>query len=122
MQARDFAPGERERVEKYLLLDEEHLYSLIPPYLSEYDGTVFSPEGQEEAGRTWFAAMRPRLEQKVCIEWQICERIDDPDFEDAAKVVVVLGDALTTVVAGVPPVLVSSIIVRIGLRRFCNCP
>jgi hypothetical protein len=121
MPVREFSPGERERVEKYLLLDEEHLYSLIPPYLLEFDGTVFQTEGQVEAGRRWFAALRPRLEQKLCDEWQMCKKIDDPDFEDAAKVVVILGDALATVVAGVPPVLVSSIIVRIGLRRFCDC-
>lgn len=122
MQIRDFAPGERERAEKYLLLSEDQLYSLIPPHLPEYEGTFFSPEGQREAGQKWFASVRSRLEQTVCEEWQMCRRIDDPDFEDAAKLVVVIGDAASTVVVGVPPVLVASIIVRMGVRNFCDCP
>ena len=87
-------------------------YSLIPPHLPEYGGTLFSPYGQRDAGRKWFASVRSRLEQTVC-----CQRIDDPDFEDAAKLVVVIGDSVSTVVVEVPPVLVASIIVRMGLAQ-----
>jgi hypothetical protein len=122
MHIRELAPGERERAERYMLLDEEQLYSLIPPHLPEYEGTVFSPEGQREAGKTWFAAVRGSLEQKVCEEWQMCRMIGDPDFDDAAKLVVVVGDAVATTVTGVPPVLVAAIIVRMGVRSFCDCP
>lgn len=104
------------------MLGEEQLYSLIPPHLREYDGTAFSPDGQREAGATWFAAQRTRLEARVCDDWQMCKAIDDPRFEDAAKLVVVIGDAVAAAVTGVPPVLVASIIVRMGLRNFCNCP
>src|SRR5262245_18152614 len=121
MQIREFAPGERQRAEKYLLLDQEQLYSLIPQYLEEYQGTLFAPDGQREAGRTWFAAIRVRLEHTVCEEWQMCRRINDPNFEDMAKLVLVIGDAVTTVTTGVPPFLVASIIVRMGLRNFCGC-
>ena len=118
----ELTPGERERVGKYLLLDEEQLFSLIPPYLTEYDGARFSPEGQQEAGRMWFEAIRGSVEQKLCNEWQMCRRIGDPEFSDATNLVVVIGDALATQVTGVPPVLVAAIIVRIGVRRFCSCP
>lgn len=105
-----------------MLLDEEQLYSLIPPYLSEYAGARFSPDGQREAGKRWFAALRGPLEQKLCHEWRMCGRIEHPDFDDAAKLVVVIGDAVATTVTGVPPVLVAAIIVRMGVRRFCDCP
>lgn len=122
MEIRGFNPGERERAERYLLLDEEQLYPLIPPYLTEYDHTRFSPDGQREAGRTWFEAIRGSLEQKLCDEWRMCRTIGRPEFADAAALVVVIGDAIATTVAGVPPVLVATIIVRMGVRRFCDCP
>lgn len=121
MQIREFTPGERERAEKFLLLDEDQLYSLIPPYLDEYQGTSFAPEGQREAGRTWFAAVRGRLEHKLCEEWQMCKMLGDANFQDATNLVLVIGDAVTTVTTGVPPFLVSSIIVRMGVRNFCGC-
>ena len=121
MQSGEFAPGERERAEKFLRLDEDQLYSLIPTYLDEYRETSFSPSGQREAGMTWFAAVRLSLEHKVCEEWQMCKRINDPNFQDVTNLVLVIGDAVTTVIAGVPPFLVASIIVRIGVRNFCSC-
>jgi hypothetical protein len=122
MQIGDLTPFERERVDKYLVLDEDLLFSLIPQHLPEYEGTYFSPDGQRDAGRRWFEAIRGSLEQKVCHEWRMCRRIGDPEFADATTLVLVIGDAVSTKVAGVPPVLVAAIIVRMGVRRFCRCP
>jgi hypothetical protein len=121
LEVREFEAGERERVEKYLLLGEDQLFSLIPHYLPDYKEAVFSPIGQREVGREWFAGVRGRLEQRLCREWQLCEKLDDPTFDDVGKLVIVVGDTVATVVAGVPPVLVASLIVRIGVRRFCDC-
>jgi hypothetical protein len=66
MQVREATPRERERIEKYLLLDERYLFSLIPPYLAEYGHTAFSPDGQEEAGKAWFGSIRGSLERILC--------------------------------------------------------
>jgi hypothetical protein len=119
MQVRDFAPGERERVEKYLQLDVDLLYTLIPPYVHD---AWYTHDGQQEAGRKWFAAVRGRLEQTLCAEWQVCRLLDDPRFQDRATLVVILGDAIAVHVGGLPPVLVASIIVKMGVRDFCACP
>jgi hypothetical protein len=115
-------PAERRRVERYMLLDEEQLFSLIPPYLHEYDGTSFSPDGQREAGRKWFEAVRGSLERRLCDEWQMCRKLGSPELNDATSLVIVIGDAIAATVTGVPPVLVGTIIARIGVRRFCGCP
>ena len=122
MDIRELSPDERARVEKYLMLDEEQLFSLIPVYLPEYNNSVFSPEGQLEAGRTWFEAIRSSLEQKVCHEWQMCRMIADPDLNDVTNLVVVIGDTVRASGHGFPPFVVASIIVRMGVRRFCSCP
>src|SRR4051794_7115821 len=114
VEVRELDPAERRRVERFLLLDEEQLFSLIPTYLSEYERTVFSPDGQREAGRTWFEAARGSLERRLCEEWQICRKLGRPEFEDATNLVIVIGDAIATTVTGVPPVLVAAIIARIG--------
>jgi hypothetical protein len=122
MQVRELDPAERRRVERYLLLDEEQLFSLLPPYLSEYADTSFSPDGQREAGRSWFEAARGSLEQQLCQEWQMCRMLGEPEFDDTTNLVIVIGDAIASKAAGIPPVLVGAIIARIGVRRFCNCP
>jgi hypothetical protein len=111
----------RKKLAEMSTAELQELVRLIPPF-AEQEGVLFSPEGQRQAGKAWFAARRGELEQKVCDEWQMCKRIEDPTFEDAAKLVIVVGDAIATIVGGVPPVLVASIIARIGLRTFCHCP
>ena len=122
MHVRELDEAERRRVDRYVLLDEDRLFSLIPPYLSEHEHTSFSPEGQREAGRAWFEAMRGSLEQRLCDEWGMCRMLGRPEFDDATTLVVVIGDAIATKVTGVPPILVGAIIARIGVRRFCDCP
>lgn len=122
VQIRRLDPAEHRRVQQYLLLDEEQLFSLIPPYLSEYERASFSPEGQQETGRTWFEAARGSLERQLCEEWQMCRMLGKPEFDDATNLVIVIGDAIATTVTGVPPVLIAAIIARIGVRRFCDCP
>jgi hypothetical protein len=113
--------SERERIRKYLSLDEESLYSLLPLYLDEYAGTAFSPEGQQEAGRSAFRQRRARIHQSLCRDWQLCRKIDHPAFTDTINLVVVVGDAIATAVSGIPPILVASLLVKIGLRSFCGC-
>ena len=42
------------------------------------------------------------------------------ELDDATNLAIVIGDAIATTVTGVPPLLVATIIGRIGVRRFCN--
>jgi hypothetical protein len=122
MPAAQLTSAQREKVEQYLFVDEDQLWSLIPPYLEAYADTHFSPEGQADAGREWFEALRATLQRRLCDEWQLCRKLGQPELSDTTNLVVVIGDAIATHVRGVPPVLVAAIIVRMGARRFCVCP
>jgi hypothetical protein len=122
MEIRKIGEEEREEIEKYLMLDDSWLYSLIPPYLPEYKHTEFAPEGQIEAGKNKFQELKQRLYVKICKEWDICKKIDHPMFDDELNLVVVIGDAISTVSMSIPPFLIASIILKIGLRKFCDCP
>ena len=122
MHPRKIDPREHEEITKYLMLDENMLYSLIPPYFPEYEGTLFTMEGQIDAGREKFQTLRPRLRVKICEEWELCKKIDDSILQDEVNLVIAIADILSTITTGIPPFLVASILVRIGLRNFCNCP
>ena len=112
---------EHEEIENYLSLDEDMLYSLLPQYDAQYDGQYFSPDAQISAGKQIFQSLQEKLNQKICIEWDMCKKINDPVFEDSLKLVIVIGDAIATKILMVPPILIASILVKIGVRSFCHC-
>jgi hypothetical protein len=119
MQIRSIDQEERETIEEYLSLDESLLYSLIPPYVSE--GTVYTLPGQIESGKKWFRELEPRLRQKLCQEWDLCKKIDDPALSDQVNLVIAIADIICTFVHVIPPNLIASILVKMGLRAFCHC-
>jgi len=121
MNIRETSPEEREEIENYLFLDEDNLYSLLPQYDSEYKGAYFSPEGQRAAGKKLFQSLQEQLNEKLCKEWDMCKKISDPIFEDSMKLVIVIGDVIATTVIMLPPILIATILVKIGVRKFCHC-
>ena len=121
MEIRKINEAEQREIEEYLTLDEDLLYSLIPAYLPEYDKSAFNITGQIAAGRKYIEKLRHELHRIICVDWQLCAKIDHPNFKDSMNVVVVVGDAIAAKIAGVPPFLVASILAKIGLRKFCNC-
>ncbi len=109
---------DRARIEKYLHLDSEQLYSLIGSYK---EGVIFDPAGQREAGREMFAELEGPIQAKLCGEWDLCARLESENVKDATNVVVIVGDVIASHVTGLPPFLIASLLVKIGLRRFCKC-
>jgi hypothetical protein len=114
-------PSVREEISDYMQLDIDALYGLIPPFLPEYSGTLFSNEGQEGAGKKAFEARLPRFKEKLCTEWKLCEKMKDPNFEDGVKLAVIIGDVIAATTGGIPPFLAASLLIKIGLRRVCEC-
>jgi hypothetical protein len=114
-------PSAKQDIMDYLQLDESALYGLIPPHLSEYSGTMFMNEGQEKAGQKAFEDRLPPIRAKLCDEWKLCARMKDPSFDDGVKLVVMIGDVIATCAGGIPPFLAASLLVKIGLRRVCEC-
>jgi hypothetical protein len=118
----EISPEERRRIQRYLQLDEENLYPLLLKYSDEYKDKIASPLWQEEWGRKVFERLEGGLRQVLCVEWDMCERLNDQNVKDGTNLVVVIGDVIAAKVAGFPPFLIASLLVKIGLRRFCACP
>jgi hypothetical protein len=113
--------GERAEVEKYLSLDIDLLFSLIPPHLPEYQHTFFSPDGQTGAGKKAFDALSPELKRTLCEEWELCKKIDDAALNDHVELVVTIADVIASTQTVVPPFILSTLLVRMGVRRLCKC-
>ncbi len=121
MKIRDVSESEREEIEEYLFLDDNDLYSLLPAYSEKYKGTVFAPEGQIKAGKEEFKGIQRSVHSKICLEWQFCQKADDALLGDYINLVVVIADLIAPVVMQFPPFIIASILVKIGIRKFCNC-
>ncbi|MEM8610647.1 MAG: hypothetical protein AAGF93_01420 [Cyanobacteria bacterium P01_H01_bin.105] len=119
--------SELDEIEQFLTLDEEDLYGLIPVYLRDYtlERAFHSPSlddsSETEKGKKIFQSVRDPIHEKLCQDWNLCEKIDDPNLGDQMNLVVTLADIISPMVIGLPPFLISSILIKMGLRKFCNC-
>jgi hypothetical protein len=120
-EARAVEPPEREEIEKYLFLDEDLIYSLIPAYSSEYKYYNFMMEGQVKAGQTIFQEMRESVYHRLCVEWRLCDKLARLASLDDIALVALLADIIAPVVPDVPPTIVAALIVKLGPRSFCRC-
>jgi hypothetical protein len=114
--------AERRRIERYLSLDTDALMSLIPPYLPEYERSVFSPSGQVETGHREFEKLKAVLVPVLCVQWDMCKKIKSEQYRDAVSLISAIADVVAAHSGFVPPFLASTIIVKMGVRYFCGCP
>jgi hypothetical protein len=112
---------DRAKIEELLSLPADGLFSILPAYSPEYEHTSFAPEGQLKAGRQIFERLRARLHQLVCIEWDYCEKRRSDKYQDPVVLVASVADVISASLTGVPPFVVSTLLVKIGLSRFCEC-
>ena len=79
--------------------------------------------GGVERGDIW-RTLEAALRQRICDEWNWCERRQDARFDDPVNVAL----ALVSLVAPdatrwhVPAALIAAILVKRGLDAFCQCP
>jgi hypothetical protein len=121
MPEREISSKDRERIEKYLQLDEKHLYSVLATHAEELRGKIYDPAGQQADGKRVFEGLEAGLRTRLCDEWGLCAKLEDASVKDATNLVVIIGDVIAARVIGLPPFLVASLLVKIGLRRFCKC-
>jgi len=114
----DTSSQDRARIGKYLQLDEEQLYSVLASYT---ETSIFDPAGQRAAGKQIFEKLQATLHMRLCDEWGLCAKLKDESVKEATNVVVVIGDVIAAHVVGLPPFLIASLLVKIGLRQFCKC-
>ncbi len=66
----------------------------------------------------------PTLREKVCVEWNWCERRQDARFDDPINIVALLASILVPIAGQlhVPAALIAVILFKRGLDTFCGCP
>ena len=112
---------ERKKIQRYLALDEDGLYSLIPPHLSEYDRTLFTPMGLIGAGKAFFEKVHGDLKKAVCEEFDWPSKRNNTTFNDTVILVAAIGDVIAGCIGAVPPFIIAGLLVKRGLDTLCGC-
>jgi hypothetical protein len=74
----------------------------------------------EENGRARFKQLEPDIRARLCKQWRACEQVKH--YEDEVALTMAVGDVLMTLTATVPVATLAVIVVKIGIKKFCNCP
>lgn len=69
----------------------------------------------------WFTANAARIHELVCVKWQYCIKREEGRFNDQVSFVASLSDVVAVLTMGVPPVLLATILLKLGLDKFCGC-
>jgi len=112
---------QRKKIQRYLVLDEDELYSLIPPHLSEHDRTLFAPMGMIDAGKAFFEKIHGDLKKAVCKEFDWPSKRNNAKFNDTVILVAAIGDAITGYIGAVPSFIIAVLLVKRGLDTLCGC-
>lgn len=56
------------------------------------------------------------IERRICLEWKYYEKHFDPNFQDTVQLISALCDVLASLVIGVPPVIVATLLAKRGLK------
>jgi len=112
--------GSHEEIMPLLGLPLGELYARIPEHTPEFADVMFGPGEAEKAGREIFESLRSALHQRVCVDWDLPSKLDDPVAQDAVGLTVAVADVVSSLTLGVPPFLIATILVKIGIRQFCS--
>lgn len=110
----------REEISQYMELDENSLLSTAGSYLGE-PGTMYSREGQLEAGKSAFEQISLPVFEKLCLDWRLCSRLSDKEFADPVKLIASIGHVIAGRTIGIPPLVIATLIFKRDVKKFCNC-
>jgi len=90
-------------------------------YVIKNNEIFFSPKSEEKIGRGFMKVNKENLEKLICQKLDYCNKVKDDKFNDKANLIIALTDVIATGYIGVPPVAITSIILKIGLDKYCEC-
>jgi hypothetical protein len=73
----------------------------------------------EADGRDRFNKLVPDIRTRLCEQWHACEMIKQ--YQDETALTMAIGDVLMSLGAAVPVATVAALVVKIGVKKFCNC-
>lgn len=109
-----------DTIDHFMALDDDQLFSELADHIPSLVDTFYSPEGKRRAARQWFEAIVPELRRKLCTEWSLVRKMNDPQFQDLSTLLAAMADVVATLSLGVPATLIAVVIFRIGIRNFCG--
>lgn len=83
-------------------------------------GFGLADESDEEKGRSWYEQNKERLREKVCGSYIAELATDKNEGWDKVLILAGLADIITGVCAGVSPLSVSALIMKLGLKSLCH--
>lgn len=102
-----------------LAKSESDLYRTIGEQ-SAKDALPPSIERLIERGRQTFQSMLPKIVDCLCAKWGACDQLKK--HEDDAQLASAVCDVLAAAFIGLPVTTISALVVKIGIKRICNCP
>ena len=119
-----FEAADPALVRKALESDVDVLYATIGYALSKQALGVAPPDRRTlvETGKAWIAANAGKLRDIVCKD-ETLKRVvlkPTPDVADNITAVTTVADFIIAVSHGLPVICVATILLKIGLREFCE--
>jgi len=111
---------ERDKINRYLTLDVDELYAMIPPFLPEYKTTLFAPPGMILAGKKYYEEIYVSLRKVICEDFNWPEKRKNPKFNDNIELIATISDAITAYIGGMPSFIIATIIVKMKLDDLCK--
>lgn len=68
-----------------------------------------------------FDRVKARLRQRICTEWDYCNKKNEPRFNNRWNLIQALLQLVTAVLGDVGATSVVLILLGIGLDKFCGC-
>lgn len=99
-------------------MSQDDLYESLGKHLTMRQAFPLTKPQQVERGKQWFTAKLTTLRTNICPK---VPQILTKD-SDEKTLILSIGDIIATVVIGVPPLVVSALIVKIGVKTFCQGP
>ena len=112
----------KAEIDKYINEDIDTLYSIVDLIRSSKEpGLMYLPGNEVSRAKAYLEKFKNKLKIKICEEWLYCKKRNDPELQDSVNLVAGVADIISSISFGVPPVLVSTILVKKGLNKLCNC-
>ncbi|NUO79892.1 hypothetical protein HUU05_07430 [candidate division KSB1 bacterium] len=110
-----------QAAQAYLARSLDELLVELESYKEE-PGRLMRSGATRGLGSLW-NSLQPSLRQKICVEWNWCERRQDYTFQNQETLAIVLAEILSNrfMPQNAPVVLLASIMVKLGLDKFCDC-
>lgn len=106
------------RAQRLLAASDDELFQLLGTELSGTQALPLSPAELIERGRRWFSAQEDMLRATVCINPRV--KALTLENRDDLALAAALADVLASLVLPVTPVTLAALIVRRGLKTFCE--